>query len=622
MSTARISAHPSQPTAQFGPAWLIGLLALTVFLLSACASSGPAELYPEVSEMDARAAAVEGDFRLAAGIYQQLARRAGRDGDRYALLAADALFQAGDLIGLEQQLERIRRAGLSAEESLQLDLLYAELALSRGDVDAAMALLAMPGEAGSPAIRVRALELRARALKSRGDPVASAVERLRLEPLLQGEERALNRAEAQHELATLDDQALRDLIRDTPRDEPLYELLAQLSQERFGGDSRGSYARAVQAGPLRSPDRMRTYRIDQLPRAAGSQVALLLPQHGPLAAPAGALQEGVMAAYFADRAERPAVRVYDAGTSTEQTLAAYDQAVVEGADRVLGPLSREAVTALFQSQRTLVPTLALNYADASAIAPRGSLQFALLPEEEAAAIAVRLAEKRQPRVLVLRSADDMGQRNLAAFEAAHEARGGRIVSSASIDPNAADQSAVLSRLAGNDSGRDRVRYLRGLLGLDLRYEPAPRADVDAIVLLLRAGQARLLVPQLRTRSDLPSVVYATSAVYEGRPNPALDRDLDGLEFCDSPWLLGTYLPSDVPERAAMAGLPTTGGPAARLFAYGIDAWRLLPLLSWMEDNPGEAIEGASGKLSADRNGRVRRMLAWARFENGVPVASD
>jgi outer membrane PBP1 activator LpoA protein len=575
-----------------------------------------------VSEMDARAAFVEGDFRRSASLYQQLARSSGADGDRYALLAAEALFQEGDMLALEQQLTRIRRARLNADEALQLDLLYAELALSRGEADAAMALLAMPSEAGSAAIRVRALELRARAHTLRGDPVASAAERLQLEPLLQGEERARNRVEAEEAIASLDDDSLRELLRDTPRDEPLYELLARLSRERFGGDSRGSYARAVQAGPLRSPERMRTFRVDQLPREAGSQVALLLPQRGPLAAPAGALQEGVMAAYFADRAERPALKVYDAGNSAEETLAAYDQAVAEGADRVLGPLSREAVTALFESQRALVPTLALNYADAAAIAPRGSLQFALLPEEEAAAIAVRLAEKRQPRVLVLRSADDMGQRNLAAFQAAHEARGGRIVGSASIDPNAADQSAVLTRLAGNDSGRDRARYLRGLLGLDLRYEPAPRADVDAVVLLLRANQARLLLPQLRSRADLPAVTYATSAVYEGRPNPALDRDLDGLEFCDSPWLLGGFLPDDVPERAAMAGLPTTDGPAARLFAYGIDAWRLLPLLGWLEANPGEAIEGASGKLSADRNGRVRRLLAWARFENGVPVASD
>ena len=95
------------------------------------------------------------------------------------------------------------------------------------------------------------------------------------------------------------------------RNPALYELLARLSQERFGGDRRGSYARAVQAGPLATNERVRTYRTDQLPREAGSQVALLLPQRGALAAPAAALQEGVMAAYFADQGARPLLRIYD-----------------------------------------------------------------------------------------------------------------------------------------------------------------------------------------------------------------------------------------------------------------------------------------------------------------------
>ncbi|MCB1626148.1 MAG: penicillin-binding protein activator [Xanthomonadales bacterium] len=602
--------------------WRPLLPALILLCLTACGGGGSVRVEPAVTEMDARTAWLDGNFRGAAQLYQQLARQGGPERDRYALLAAEALREEGDLMALANQLGSIRRARLSPDDEARLDLLYAELALADGDADAAMALLAMPSEVGSVSVRVRALELRARALTLRGDQVASAAERLRLEPLLQGEERARNRAEAEEGIAGLDDDQLRNLLRDTPRDEPLYELLARLSQERFGGDRRGSYARAVQAGPLATNERVRTYRTDQLPREAGSQVALLLPQRGALAAPAAALQEGVMAAYFADQGARPLLRIYDAGNSREEALAAYDQAVAEGADHILGPLSREAVTGLFERQQALLPTLALNYADAAVIAPRGSLQFALLPEEEAAAIAVRLAERRHGRVLVLRSADELGQRSLAAFRAAHEARGGRIIDSASADPRTPDQSAALAKLAGNDSGRDRVRYLRGLLGLDLRYEPAPRSDVDAIVLLVRAPQARLLLPQLRTRQDLPGEVYATSAVYEGRPNPALDRDLDGLQFCDSPWLLGGYVPGDVPERSALAGLPTTDGPAARLFAYGIDAWRLLPLLDWLEANPGQAVDGATGKLSADRNGRIRRLLTWARFENGVPVVVD
>lgn len=594
---------------------------LAALVLTACASSGPVEYVPNVTEMDARTAFVEGDFRRSADLYLDLSSGRPAQRNRFRLLAAEALRQEGDLNRMLGVAETIQRDRLADDLVVRLDLILAEGELLRDNPEGALALLAMPDGVHTRQSRMRAYELRARAYAAQGQRLASAKERLHLEPLLESEERALNRTEAQESLAQLDDDELRQLMRDTPREEPLYDLLAALSRERFQGERQGSFARAVQAAPSLVPRNLRTYAINQLPRDQTRRVALLLPLSGPLAAPASALRDGIMSAYFADRDERPELVLYDAGRNTEETLAAYDRAVAEGADRVVGPLSREAVTTLFQSNRSIVPTLALNYADATALSPTGSLQFALLPEEEAASIAVRLAEKSQRRVLVIHSKDDFGERSMAAFRAAHEARGGKISGQASYAGDRADQGALLRKLAGSDGGRDRLRYLRGLLGLNLQYEPAPRADLDAVVLLLRAPQARLIMPQLRTRADLPASYYATSAVYSGRPNATLDRDLDGLQFCDSPWMLESWLPASIPTRDEVAGLVTSEGPATRLFAFGIDAWRLLPRMEWVESHPGEAIDGATGKLLADSSGRVRRVMSWARFENGVPVAA-
>lgn len=598
------------------------LLSLVLALaMAGCASRGPVEYVPDVTEMDARSAFVEGDFRRSADLYLELSNTRPGQRNRFRLLAAEALRQEGDLSRMASIADSIDRQRLNQDFEVRLDLLLAESELLRNNPEGALALLAIPDELHSRSTRTRAFELRARAYAAQGRRLDAANERLQLEPLLESEERARNRSEAQEALAELSDQELRQLLRETPRDEALYPLLAALSRERFQGERQGSFARTVQAAPSRSPENLRTYEVSQLPRNSGRRVALLLPLSGPLAAPASALRDGVMSAYFADRGERPEVVLYDAGTRTDETLAAYDRAVAEGADRILGPLSREAVTALFDSNREIVPTLALNYADATALSPAGSLQFALLPEEEAAAIAVRLAERDQRRVLVIHSKDGFGERALAAFRAAHEARGGKVSGVATYVDDRGDHAALVNRLAGNDSGRDRLRYLRGLLGLNLQYEPAPRADLDAVVLLLRAQQARLIMPQLRTRADLPAHYYATSAVYSGRPDAAADRDLDGLQFCDAPWMLDGWLPGSIPSRAETGLLSTTEGPATRLFAFGIDAWRLLPLMSWVEANPGEAIDGATGKLLADRSGRVRRVMAWARFENGVPVAA-
>jgi hypothetical protein len=54
----------------------------------------------------------------------------------------------------------------------------------------------------------------------------------------------------------------------------------------------------------------------------------------------------------------------------------------------------------------------------------------------------------------------------------------------------------------------------------------------------------------------------------------------------------------------------------------MDAWRLLPYLDWLARNPDAYLPGASGQLAVDGFGRVRRLMAWLRFVDGVPRAAD
>jgi outer membrane PBP1 activator LpoA protein len=139
---------------------------------------------------------------------------------------------------------------------------------------------------------------------------------------------------------------------------------------------------------------------------------------------------------------------------------------------------------------------------------------------------------------------------------------------------------------------------------------------------MKPQQARLLLPQLRlAKNTLP--VFATSHVYSGGEDATADRDLEGVEFCDAPWLFDGQ--PGLPRRADLSSaLPSTKGVAARLFAFGMDAWGLVPYIDWMRGHPGSYLPGATGQLVADEFGRVRRVLIWARFTDGVahPVAGS
>ena len=52
---------------------------------------------------------------------------------------------------------------------------------------------------------------------------------------------------------------------------------------------------------------------------------------------------------------------------------------------------------------------------------------------------------------------------------------------------------------------------------------------------------------------------------------------------------------------------------------GYDAYHLVGNLYSSGEKPIGEIIGATGRLYLDGDGRVHRKLAWARFENGVPV---
>ena len=86
---------------------------------------------------------------------------------------------------------------------------------------------------------------------------------------------------------------------------------------------------------------------------------------------------------------RPRVRVYD--VAERDAPSAYLQALADGCDFVVGPLTREEVAALATLADGRATTLALNFLPDSVQVPDRFYQFALSPEDEARLAARRIA---------------------------------------------------------------------------------------------------------------------------------------------------------------------------------------------------------------------------------------
>jgi outer membrane PBP1 activator LpoA protein len=150
--------------------------------------------------------------------------------------------------------------------------------------------------------------------------------------------------------------------------------------------------------------------------------------------------------------------------------------------------------------------------------------------------------------------------------------------------------------------------------MPLEYEAVRRNDIDVIFLAASSEQARLIRPQLRFHDagDIP--VYSTGRVYTGQPNPAQNRDLNGIRFPTTPWQLDNTEKDDLPDLESLRG-----GNFASLYAVGHDAWNILPWLELMRKDPDFTFPGYSGSYRAGMAANLARDPAWAVFSRGRPA---
>lgn len=312
------------------------------------------------------------------------------------------------------------------------------------------------------------------------------------------------------------------------------------------------------------------------------KVALLLPLSGTQATAATSVRDGFLAGYYGESRRRPEVRFYDTAGGAS---AAYARAVAEGNDFVVGPLSRDEVDAVFANDAPPVPLLALNRGSRSP--PAGSAGFSLSPEDEGITAAEYLLEIGARRVLIVAGSEDSQRRAANALRDRLRLRGAEVA--ARIDYSA-DAALIV----------------------------APDAQVDAVFLALKGNQARVLAPQLNAAglAGIPRV--ATSQIVSGTGKASEDVLLDGILYPTETW--GVRGVAGLPSQASVASrVDTAKGAAARLFAFGFDAWLVTAYLERLALSANAEVAGATGRLSLDGFGNVLRHPSWSRFSGGVPV---
>ncbi len=577
-------------------------------VLAACSLVKPEETPADKQDGAARLAH-DGKHAEAARAYADLAAELPADHDNYELLSAEQWLAAGNVAAAKQAF-----AGISAEARTRLPipraLVAAEIAYAENDGARAIREL---DQIGVPTAAEQARNywlIRGRSAFLTGHPVEGTralVERERFltdpaslrenrDDLLARVRNAAERGQSLKAPANTDPivagwLALGPISVEIARD-PLRAAAALANWKRSfpqhpANDTALSMAQTQITAATEFPD----------------QIALLLPLSGRSEAIGVAVRDGFIAAYLEqDPASRPRLKIYD--VAAESVSNAYAQAVSDGAGFIVGPLTKEDVAAVVPLSAGHIPVLALNFLSDSVAPARNFYQFALLPEDEARMVARRVVTDGRLTGVMIVPGGELGNRIAAAFADELSHLGGTVLDSQRYESSQADFSDIIKQVL-------QVRTVKG-------EATTHRPDAAFVFVAGTPGAARQILPQLKFHyaGDVP--VYSTSDSFE--PDSGANSDLEGLLFPDMPWMVATDPVTLQIRDAVRAAWPSRTARRDRLYAFGFDAYRLLPGLRSKSPAQAVAMAGVTGKLHLDEHNRVRRDLDWAQIRNGVPNA--
>jgi outer membrane PBP1 activator LpoA protein len=351
-----------------------------------------------------------------------------------------------------------------------------------------------------------------------------------------------------------------------------------------------------------------------------NKIALLLPMTGRFSKIANVIHTGIQSAHQLQTSSEysPEIVVYDTGDNPGNIVSIYNSAVAEGADFIIGPLNKDAVDILAKQAELSVPVLTLNYATDTNFVANNFFQFGLLPEDEASQTAERASLDNHYNAIIIAPRSEWGQRISNAFHERFIALGGTVLDSQFYAHNETDFSIPLQVALQLDESELRYRELRSVLGRNLEFEPHRRQDVDMIFLVATPRTARLLRPQINYYYANDLDVYSTSHIFSGIENITQDRDLDGVIYCDIPWLLESTPENELIREILILDAEEDFALLPRFAALGIDAYRLPSKLAELSALPYQRFNGLTGTLKIVDHNKIYRELNWAQFVNGKP----
>ncbi|GMM71002.1 penicillin-binding protein activator [Alteromonas gracilis] len=406
-------------------------------------------------------------------------------------------------------------------------------------------------------------------------------------------------------------------------------------------------------------------KASKLTDAGANDIAVLLPLSGRLARSGLVVKDGIMAAYYTDVEKRqdehllPRLRFIDTNGADSQEL------ITEIGDTkfIIGPLLKETIESLIPNLPIGVNVLALNRPDEL---PDSSLQqstpysiatqradvenkasnvdlaepktqgeigaldlpvslnyYGLAPEDEAKQLAELIFKKgyRAPIVIAAQNSlyqrmDDKFKTHWKALNSAENKQRANITSVTFNDSNSLREG--ITQALDVAQSNERINQIEYMTNDEVYNMPRSRRDIDAIVAFSSPQDTELLNPiieaSLNPFDGKQVPVYATSRSMEYDSGKNQWRDLQNVHFIDMPWLMPSHKWQPL-EQEVQQAWENQNTMQKRLFAFGFDAYQLLPQLGMLNTLKYLSHDGLTGNLSLNQRGEVVRKQPQAIIRN-------
>ena len=330
------------------------------------------------------------------------------------------------------------------------------------------------------------------------------------------------------------------------------------------------------------------------PEKSPSHIALILPLGSKtFGKVADAVRQGFLAGAHADGKNAPPFRVYSADDDTGSLAMQYRRAAAEGAVAIVGGVTRDGANVMAR-ESSYVPSLALNApANASGTAgindadlPDRFFYISLNLDWEARLAARAAAHEGLRRVAVVAAGTPLAKRVQDNFEREWIRLGGEIALRLTVSGELSEGPRVVAAME--------------------------KAAADVVFLSTETKVARVVRPYLP--AGMP--VFSTSLTIDPRADAVENLDLESVRFMEMPWFVQPDHPAVMAYSRPVEAMPID---YERLYALGIDAWRLAQLVSRSESAKIiPLLDGVTGRITLEGHQFVR-MLASGEMRDGRPA---